>query len=82
MSSQEVRHVETSELVIAAYWKLHGLKLVRMRRLGRRKFAFLFADPEGKSEELTIQWANSECHRFDTEMRSLKKLTHQGNGGG
>lgn len=62
---------KTTDLGVAAYCKLNGLDLAEVR--GRE---FHFSDPDGKARALAIAYANSECSRFDHEIRSLKKMTH------
>lgn len=68
----------TRDLALAAYIKMHGLEIVKAVRTGRYKFEFAFRDPEGRFDSLRLGFANSECHRFDSEMRTLKKLTMGG----
>lgn len=64
----------TSDIALAAYFKLKGLKLIDCSR--QDKFFFKFEDPNGKAEELALEFANSECRRYDDEMRSLKKIIY------
>ena len=70
---------DTRDLAMAAYLKMRGLAIVRATRRGR-EFDFLFRDPEGRSDELAVEFANSEAQRFNSEVRALKKLCHM-NGG-
>lgn len=68
----------TRDLALAAFLKMHGLAIVKAVRTSRYKFEFAFKDPEGRFDELRMSFANSECHRFDNEIRTLKKLTMGG----
>jgi len=65
---------KTSDLALAAYLKLNGLKFVKGNRDG--KFQFVFEDPENKAEDLAIEFVNSEFRKFDDEIRSLKKIIY------
>lgn len=68
----------TSDIALAAYLKLKGLKLVKCTRAD--KFVFEFEDQEELAETLAIEFVNSECRKFDDEMRSLKKIIYSKNG--
>lgn len=67
----------TKDLALATYVKMHGLTVTKASRQGR-DYEFLFADPDGKAEKLRYAFANSECQKFDYEMRTLKILTSAG----
>lgn len=67
---------ETSDLGTAAY--LHGvggLEILGVRRQ-RSKFVFLFMDPEHRGGQLQVDYINSTCRKFDSAVRSLKKLCY------
>lgn len=68
----------TSDIALAAYLKLKGLKLINCTRAD--KFVFEFEDPEELAEDMAIEFVNSECRKFDDEMRSLKKIIYSRNG--
>ena len=68
---------ETSDLGTAAY--LHGvggLEILGVRRGPRGRFMFLFVDPEHRGEQLQVDYMNSTCRKFDSAVRSLKKLCY------
>ena len=67
----------TSDIALAAYLKLRGLKLIGCER--QDKFVFEFEDPEKQAEALALDFANSEIRRYDDEMRSLKKIIYSKN---
>jgi hypothetical protein len=75
MSSKTQDTFGTSDLATAAYLKLKGLILVDCSLEGK-KFRFVFEDPEGVARSLELEFANSECHRYDNEIKSLKKLLY------
>jgi hypothetical protein len=68
----------TSDIALAAYLKLKGLKLTHCTRAD--KFVFEFEDPEELAEDMAMEFVNSECRKFDDEMRSLKKIIYSKNG--
>lgn len=64
----------TSDIALAAYLKLCGLKLIECTR--EDKFNFVFEDPKKEAESLALDFANSDMRRYDDEMRSLKKIIY------
>jgi len=64
----------TSDIALAAYLKLCGLRLIECNR--DSKFNFVFEDPEDKAEKLALDFANSDMRRYDDEIRSLKKIIY------
>lgn len=77
----DAKLLTTRDLALAAWYHMHGLPIVRARRNGRT-FDFLFRDERGRRDQLAIDWANSEAHRFDASLRILKKLCTRNNGKG
>jgi len=68
----------TKDLAVAAYVYLQGLKITRAVRLkGSYEFEFAFKDPEDKFDQLVLDFANSDCHRYDSAVRTLKKLCNR-----
>lgn len=67
---------ETSDLAIAAYLMLKGLQLLSAGKLPSGKFQFIFADPDTKARQLAVQFLSSECCKFDTHVKNLKKLLY------
>ncbi len=70
---------ETSDLAIAAYLSVNGLKLVEAGfRNGRKGSHFYrFDDPENRAPGLVVAFANSPESKFDACVRSLKKLVYE-----
>jgi len=66
----------TQDLAAAAWLKMHGLRVLNAKRFGAngQGFEFTFADPENRAPQLLVDFANSEAQRYDSEVRSLKKL--------
>ena len=67
----------TRDLPIAAYVQIHGLTIVKAEKLAGGKFEFVFKDPDSRGEQLEIDFVNSECQRFDSAVRGLKKLCYR-----
>lgn len=67
---------ETSDLGTAAFAHMLGLKLLGSVKDPRGSFIFRFSDPEGRGPNYEVDYLNSECRRFDSAVRSLKKLCH------
>ena len=64
----------TSDIGIAAYLQLKGLKLKECRRLETGKFHFVFEDPEQRCAPLSLEFLDSEFCKFDNNVRNLKKV--------
>lgn len=69
---------KTSDLSVAAYMHMRGLHIdsaKRGERSGRgASFKFVLDDPEGKVQELLIEFTNSESSRYDQSLRTVKRL--------
>jgi len=75
MSTNTTNRYTTSDIALAAYLKLKGSRLVDCGKDGQ-KFSFIFDDPNNICEDLALEFANSDCRRYDDEMRSLKKVLY------
>ena len=64
----------TSDIGIAAFLQLRGIKLVECKRLESGKFHFAFEDPESKCQSLSLEFLDSDFCRFDNNVRNLKKI--------
>jgi hypothetical protein len=69
-------HYETSDLALAAYLTLKGLKLLSAKRLESGRFQFILEDLERTAEELSIDFFSSEFCEYDNKIRSLKKILY------
>jgi hypothetical protein len=72
---------ETKDIALAAWVSLTGepeaIRLLKVVRNGKSSFGvFTFSDPNGKIDEVIARFPNSEAHRFDAMMRTLKALGH------
>lgn len=64
----------TSDIGIAAFLQLRGIKLVECKRLETGKFHFAFEDPEKKCQALSLEFLDSDFCKFDNNVRNLKKI--------
>ena len=64
----------TSDIGIAAFLQLKGVKLLNCRRLETGKFHFEFQDENSVCSSLSLEFLNSEYCKFDNNVRNLKKL--------
>lgn len=62
----------------AAYLHMRGLEMVGVRKdaPNRGRWIFMLRDPEGRGSELAVEYVNSESRKFDSAVRSLKKLCY------
>lgn len=77
-SSPEYR--TTRDLALAAYMMMRGLQIKKAERRnggGRASFSFTIHDPEGQFDQLAVDFANSESQRFDSCVRTVKKLMNR-----
>jgi hypothetical protein len=64
----------TSDIGIAAFLQLRGLRLLECKRLETGKFHFAFDDPEAKCHSLSLEFLESDFCKFDNNVRNLKKI--------
>jgi hypothetical protein len=62
----------TTDLSLAAFLRLRGLKLLSASKHSTGRFEFVF-DDDGTADSLSIDFANSEFAAYDANLRSLKK---------
>ena len=64
---------ETSDLGIAAYLIMKGIKLLSASK-GRGRYEFVFEDPDGVCRVYAIEFINSDCSKFDSHLKNLKNI--------
>ena len=64
----------TSDIAIAAYLMMKGMKLIDARRLNNGRFHFEFDDPNNEGNKLAIEYVNSESAKFDSHIKNLKNI--------
>jgi hypothetical protein len=68
---------KTSDLSIAAYLMMKGLKLSNAFRDANGQFMFEFEDPEKQGVFYAIEFAGSACAVYDNHVRNLKKILYR-----
>lgn len=66
----------TSELPIAAYLRMKGMKLLNAYAEQGGRFVFKFDDPAGICESHAIEFLNSDFSTFDAHLKMLKKMVY------
>lgn len=64
----------TSDIGIAAYLQLKGIKLKECKRLETGKFHFSFEDQSSQCPNLALEFLDSDFCKFDNNVRNLKKI--------
>ena len=65
---------KTSDIAIAAYLMMKGMKLIDARRLNNGRFHFEFDDPNNEGNKPAIEYVNSESAKFDSHIKNLKNI--------
>jgi hypothetical protein len=66
----------TSELALAAFLRMKGVKLIKASKGQTGKFEFIFDDSVGVCQKHVIDFLNSEFSAFDSQIKSLKKMLY------
>lgn len=74
--SENSKAFETESLGLAAYLKMRGIEMLDYDRNGS-KIRFVFNDEAENCKKIQIDFLNSECKRFDSEVRDLKYLLNK-----
>ena len=68
---------QTSDIGIAAFVMMKGLKLKQASRGQGGRFNFLFDDPSGLGPKYAVDYVNSESAKFDANMKNLKNILYK-----
>ncbi len=68
---------QTSDIGIAAYVMMKGLKLKNASRGQNGRFSFIFDDPLNVGKDYAVDYVNSESARFDANMKNLKNILYK-----
>ena len=71
---KDMKLYETSDIGIAAYVMMRGLKLKDASRGVKGRFSFVFEDPKNLGRIYEVDYVNSESARFDANMKNLKNI--------
>lgn len=64
----------TSDIAIAAYLMMKGMKLLDARREKGGRFRFEFEDNNNVGNKYAIEYVNSESAKFDSHIKNLKNI--------
>ncbi|HAO26087.1 MAG TPA: hypothetical protein DCQ49_13585 [Methylophaga sp.] len=65
---------ETNDLALAAYLLIRGFALKDAFVSKSGIYVFRFNDVNGKIPQVAIEFINSDCARFDAQIKNLKKI--------
>jgi len=68
---------ETSDIAIASYVMMKGLRLVKAERERSGRFKFMFDDPDDVGNSYAVEYVNSESAKFDAHMKNLKNVLYK-----
>jgi len=68
---------QTSDIGIAAYVMMKGLKLKQASRGHNGRFNFVFNDPNHLGAGYAVDYVNSESAKFDAHMKNLKNILYK-----
>lgn len=64
----------TNDIAVASYLMMRGLSLKDAFISQSGKYVFELEDPQGVANKLSIEFLNSDCSKFDNQMRNLRKI--------
>jgi hypothetical protein len=68
---------QTSDIGIAAFVMMKGLKLKTAKKSHSGRFAFVFEDPDQLGQQYAVDYVNSESAKFDANMKNLKNILYK-----
>ena len=64
----------TSDIAIAAFLMMKGMKLISATRERNGRFKFEFDDPKNEAGKYAVEFVNSEAAKFDAHVKNLKNI--------
>tara|TARA_Y100001972_G_C7579323_1_gene290623 strand:- start:46 stop:273 length:228 start_codon:yes stop_codon:yes gene_type:complete len=64
----------TSDIAIAAFLMMKGMKLLSATRERNGRFRFEFDNTKQEADKYAVEFANSEAAKFDAHVKNLKNL--------
>ena len=68
---------KTSDIAIAAFLMMKGLKLKDAFRNPSGRFQFEFDDPDSFASKYCVEFVNSESALFDANVKNLKNILYK-----
>ena len=72
-----MKYFETSDIGVAAYVMMKGLKLKSASRGQGGRFRFVFNDHNQLGAGLSVDYVNSESAKFDAHIKNLKNILYK-----
>ena len=69
-----MKKYKTSDIGIAAFMMMKGLKLLEAKRSQSGRFSFTFEDPNDLAKQYAVDYINSESAKFDAHIKNLKNI--------
>ena len=67
---------KTSDLAMAAFMLMDGLKLKKAEVVSGGRFYFELEDNDDQATDLSMEFINSKFADFDNKIRNLKKILY------
>ena len=64
----------TSDIAIAAFLMMKGMKLISATRERNGRFKFEFDDTKNQDDKFAVEFVNSESAKFDAHIKNLKNI--------
>tara|TARA_B100000424_G_C22851990_1_gene454266 strand:- start:257 stop:484 length:228 start_codon:yes stop_codon:yes gene_type:complete len=64
----------TSDIAIAAFLMMKGMKLISASRERNGRFRFEFDDSKKQADKFAVEFVNSESAKFDAHVKNLKNI--------
>lgn len=64
----------TSDIAIAAFLMMKGMKLISATRERSGRFKFEFDDANNQADQFAVEFVNSESAKFDAHVKNLKNI--------
>ena len=64
----------TSDIAIAAFLMMKGMKLLSATRERNGRFRFEFDNSKNQADKFAVEFVNSESAKFDAHVKNLKNI--------
>ena len=64
----------TSDIALAAFLMMKGMKLLSADRERNGRFRFEFDDTRNQADKFAVEFVNSESAKFDAHVKNLKNI--------
>jgi hypothetical protein len=68
---------QTSDIGIAAFVMMKGLRLQQASKGHSGRFLFVFLDDQHQGQQYAVDYVNSESAKFDANMKNLKNILYK-----